>query len=272
MISADDLKTDAEKIADAARMARLIKRARRVRIYFNVIGGAFGAYFIFGYLGNTQPWVWEYAVGLLAFVFLSAMVVGHIAEKTFARIEGLGQPATFREQSFPDTLRPPADTPAASAVTASVPRLDLLRGAAEAQVLTAALMEGPSVFVTAAGRAGTAPGRLPVGVGMFTRNGFAFLPDAEPDSARALQELGGAAWEVAKVVYGDRINEHGEEILAELNKRVTEWMSEAKPDLEGVCRAAMAPVLPHYARIPQIVANQPWLFVVPAADGAAAGV
>ena len=198
MISADDLKSDEEKIAEAARRSGLFKRARRVRIYGSLAGGAFALYFIYGYLGDTQPWVWDYAVPMLTFVFLAAMIVGHGVESIFYRVEDLGTPLTIRERYFSDTIKAPKAQALAAPLTVAVPRLDLLRGADETRVMTSPLVEGPSVFVSAGGHAGGQPEKLPVGVVMFTQAGVAFLPDAEPDSAHALQEVRGAAWELAK--------------------------------------------------------------------------
>ncbi len=64
-----------------------------------------------------------------------------------------------------------------------------------------------------------------------------------------------------EALYGDRVDEHTLEIARELEARVNAWFDTLPEEEVGaVIRRAMAPVLPHYRKLPNIVENQAWLF------------
>ena len=73
-------------------------------------------------------------------------------------------------------------------------------------------------------------------------------------------QLAPALLEQFRGIYGDRIEEHSQELYAELERRVGEWMKQSKPALDRPAKEALAPVLPYYAKYPRIVESYPLLF------------
>ena len=64
-----------------------------------------------------------------------------------------------------------------------------------------------------------------------------------------------------EAIYDDRVDEHEVEIAKELETRINAWLDTIPEDEVGaLIRQAMAPVLPHFRKMPSVVAGQPWLF------------
>lgn len=200
MISADELMTDEEKLAAAARFTAAVKRADRLALYGAVVAGLLMAYFVYGYLGSVYEWVWEYAVPMLTFVFGASLIAKHVVKVIMYRVDDIADLPLFG--SWSGNRRPAAATAIDSAkdwpIEVAAPRLDPSQPARGIHVLTSALRDGPSVFVTHGGRATTRADQLPLGVAAMTEQGFVFYPDANAQSVQALSELKSVAWELAK--------------------------------------------------------------------------
>lgn len=74
------------------------------------------------------------------------------------------------------------------------------------------------------------------------------------------EQLAPALIEQFRAIYGERLGDHARELYAELDARVTEAASRSDLPLDAIVRDALAPVLPHYAKIPPIVESHPILF------------
>jgi hypothetical protein len=66
--------------------------------------------------------------------------------------------------------------------------------------------------------------------------------------------------ELAPAVRRELATDSAADINAETSRRAMEWFTAAKPPLEELVLESMAPALEGYAMLPNVVANQPWLF------------
>lgn len=199
MIPAEDLMTDEEKLAAAAKFTAAVKRADRLALYGAIAAGLLMAYFVYGYLGSVYAWVWEYAFPMLTFVFGASLIAKHVVTVIMYRVDEIGDLPLFgiwgqNRPAAAGVVEAPSDWP----LEVAAPRLDASRPALGILVLTSALRDGPSIFVSPGGRATTPADRLPLGVVAMTDLGFVFYPDADAQSVQALTELKGVAWELAK--------------------------------------------------------------------------